>query len=764
MNFSSADKVLSVIEDMKQADLRRAPNRALINDLFNGVPPYTKQEEDENHILVNVNWKEGSTLLHQARRQYENAFLKPQNYFAVHLDSGPSAKRREWGMAITRNINRPMKRSLPFMEAYRSKFAGVVLHSVGPSAWEDKWKWVPYTFGIEDLLIPTDTYTTLENLYYFAIRKPMKPGALFKKTYGSKNPDPGWNMEAVKKLLDSYRELNQNPHQWNWSEQPEKMAELYKQNLTYYDSDAAPVIWFWDFYFQNEEDAGGKWSRRLILDQDYIPSGVTDMNYPIQNIYASDSFANSLNEILHLQLGDANNKPPFMYHSQRSIGYLLYDVVQMMNRLRCSFTEHVFEQMMMLFTVADPNDRSRIEKLLLMNKGIMPEGAAIIPAANRYSVDNQLIESLMSNYRQLMSDTTAAYTQDIDSGTQKEKTATEVMAQVNSVNALTASLINYAYLRETFCYREICRRFCIENSPEKDVMKFRQDCINDGVPEQYLNVDLWEIEPDRVLGGGNKALEVAQAKELLAMRPTLNPDAQLEVDRIAVSAFTDDEKLANRLVPDNKNLVTDAKHDAQLAFGTLMQGVQMDVRPGLNERDQIETLLKLMGQKVQSIMQQGGVGTPADIAGLYACAQYVSQHMQILGQDKLEKQRVRQYESILTKIMNEVKGFVQRQQEAAKKAQQQQADPEAQAKLQSTILMNRIKAQGKEQSEQQKLKHKQIAFQSEQSRKDAELAFNQRRDNLATGHEIRREHGKALAGVYTAAATAPRAFEEEGEE
>lgn len=240
---------------------------------MNGLPSYTPEEEEENNILVNVNWKLGTNLLHECRRMYENAFLKPGNFFKVSLESGPQNKRSDWSRVITRHLNRPLKQSLQFIESYRSKFAGVVLHGIGPMLWQDQWSWIPYNVGIEDLLIPTDTYTTLENLYYFACRRPMKPGELFRKTFGMPEDkrDKGWDMEMVKLLLDGYRDINQNPHQWNWSDHPEKMAELYKQNLTYYDSDSAPTIYFWDFYYQEEADEGGKWCRRLILDQDYIP-------------------------------------------------------------------------------------------------------------------------------------------------------------------------------------------------------------------------------------------------------------------------------------------------------------------------------------------------------------------------------------------------------------------------------------------------------------------------------------------------------------
>lgn len=760
MNFSSADKVASVIEDLKQGELLRAPNRALINDLFNGVPPYTVAEETENHILVNVNWKSGTNLLHQCRRQYENAFLKPGIFFNVHLEAGPIAKRRDWSRAITRNVNKPLKRSLAFMEAYRSKFAGVVLSGVGPMMWEDQWEWLPYTFGIEDLLIPTDTYSTLENLYYFAVRKPMKPGALFRKTFGveEKYRDEGWDLQAVRKLLDSYRDLNQNPHQWNWSEHPEKMAEIYKQNMSYYDSDSAPVIWFWDFYFQEEEDAGGKWSRRLMLDNDYVPAGMAGMDSPIKFIYQRDDIADELGNILHIQFGDGNNKPPFMYHSTRSVGWILYDVVNMLNRLQCQFTEHVFEQMMFIIQSQDPNDRSRIEKFLLQNKGIIPEGTRILPATERYQVDEALINNLQSNYRQLMAESTAAYTQDIDKGTQKEKTATEIMAEVNSVNALTTSLINYAYLRENFAYREICRRFCLKDSMEPEVKKFRADCIKDGVPEQFLDVEMWDVEAERVLGGGNKTLEIAQAKELLSMRPTLSPDAQQEVDRIAIGAFTDDEKLADRLVPENPQKVTDAKHDAALAFGTLMQGVQFQPRSGYNQREQIEQFLMMMGQVIQRITQSGNVGTPQDVVGLQTVAQHVEMHIKILSEDKSEKQRVHQYQKALMKLMNLVKAFAQRQQQAAQKAaQQQQQDPAAMAKIQMDAMSNRVKLQGTQAKNQQQLKHKELAFRQKQQHQNAETTLALRRDDAET-------HAKIFNSSMEAAARAKqttRATEDE---
>jgi hypothetical protein len=759
MDFSSPVQVCDVIETMKTADILRACNRVLIQDLMNGVPPYTDQEVEDNHILVNCNWKEGTNLIHQSRRQYENAFLKPGYYFKVHLESGRVSKRPEWSRTITREINKPLKRSLSFMEAYRSKFAGVVLHGVGPMAWEDKWAWEPYTFGIEDLLIPTDTYTTLSNLYYFAIRRPMKPGELYRKTFRKgKNMDRGWNPKYVEEILASMKPVNNNPNNWNWSEHPEKLAEIYKQNSTYYDADSSPTIYFWDFYYQNEESSA--WNRRMVLDRNNTTGSLPTLSSAPDYIYEKDNFANNLNEIMHMQIGDGNNKPPFMYHSIRSVGWILYDVVSMMNRVRCQFTEHVFEQMMMLFRVTDPNDRSRLEKILLSNKGIIPEGAAIVPAGDRYTVDSNLVEQLIGSYKQLMVESTAANRQEYGDQQNQEKTATQVMAEVNSVNALTTSLITYAYLREDFAYREICRRFCIANSPEPSVQKFRRACMDEGVPEELLDVDKWQVESVRVLGGGNKVLEVAEAKELQALRPQLDPDAQREIDRITIGAITDDEKLALHLVPENaKQMPNESEHDAELAFGTLMQGVPMRVRSGLNNRDQVETLLKLLGMSVQRVMQTDHMGTPQQLLGFQMVAQYISQHLQLMAQDKREKQRVRQYADVLKRIMNEVKGMAQRQQQAAQ--QQAPPDPREMAKLQSAAQMHQIKLQGKQQQDQQKLQHKQLSFRQDQQHKEMQTRAEIQRKNALTAAELRNKAMHGVIDAHGAALQSMRATEDE---
>src|SRR3954463_13798193 len=118
--FDNASIVESLIWSMRLADYSRSKNRARINDLMNGAPPFSEEDMRDNKSVTNVNFLESTTLAHNARRQFYNAFLKSGNYFTVNVDAKPRHKQKKWSAIITKEINKRMKRSLPYFENFRS--------------------------------------------------------------------------------------------------------------------------------------------------------------------------------------------------------------------------------------------------------------------------------------------------------------------------------------------------------------------------------------------------------------------------------------------------------------------------------------------------------------------------------------------------------------------------------------------------------------------------------------------------------------------
>jgi hypothetical protein len=734
VNFSSPEKVASVIQILKDAELRRAPNRALIDALFNGSPPYTQTEAEENKIQWNVNWGEGADLLLQGREQLENAHLSTDFAFTVRIPNAPKSKAERFGQDITKLINKPIRKSRQYLHTQRSKWGSVILHGTGSQIWPDPWSWKPCFVSVPDLLIPTDTELPLENLNHFAVRRKMTPGQIFRKTFGRPEGkrDPGWILDTVRNVFDTYKDLNQNQNSWNWAEHPEKMAELWKQNSMYYETDAVPVIWLWDFYYQEDDNPKSCWYRKILLDRDCVPGRNANPQDPVVYLYdLQKPYADTLDQILHIQFLDGNNVPPFMYHSTRGLGMRLHDAVQALNRLRCQFIQKVFEDMMLLFRAQDPTDRSRLDRIYLgMNYGIIPDGLSFVTRDQRYSPDPRLVEMQLSGLKQLIGEGSSQYTQDIDTGTNKERTAFEVSTLLSKTTRLTGSMLNLSYLQEKFAYEEICRRFTMKDSLDWDVKRFQNECKEAGIPEQWVDSSKWEIEPIRVLGNGNTQLEQAQARALLEIRPMLNPQAQNEVLNDYVFAITRDPKRSARIAPvDAQPHVTDTTHDTELVFGALMGGSFVTPKPGLVPAEVCTTMINLIGTTLQGIMATGGVGTQQQFSGLQNASMYTKQFIAQIGQDKTMKEAAKAFGDQLGKFDNLIRAIGQRQQQQAEQ-QNNGGNPEMLQKLQTNQAMAQQKLQANQQKHQQKMMQKQQDFVANLQRKNIQSVVDTRNKSM----------------------------------
>jgi hypothetical protein len=758
MSFKDASKVWNVVDSMLQAEQPRSRNRSRINSVFNGNPPFTDEEARDNRIETNVNFLEGTRIMHSARQQFTNAFLKSQNYFAVNLEAGPRFKRSAWGNIITSNLNRILKRSSKYGYALESQLAGTVLHGIGPVTWLRDKDWCPTARGIEDMLIPTNTLTSLENLSHFAIYTSFTAAELIRMTRGTA-VDDGWNMPLVNQILAHLTKVDaiqQQSQDWAGQYFPEKVEEDFKENAGYWGSDAVPVLRCYDFYFLDTSGNCPSWRRRIVVDQ--YNTGFGNMNTAGQFLFDPKDrcYGKDVAHLMHTQFADGAVVPPFRWHSVRSLGYLLYSVCHLQNRLRCKFTDSVFEQMMWMFRATSEGDAERLEKVDLFHMGVIPDGLSWVPQAERHVLDFNLLNGAMSMHRQLMAESSASYQSDVNDGTSKELTATEVMARVNSSNALMGSMLTKAYAQQTFQYREVCRRFATLNHP--DCVKFRQLCMADGVDESVLtNSEAWDIMPERVMGVGNKMLEIAQADRLMAVRPLLAPDAQAEVVHMYVEANTDDPLLANKLAPVSGRTVSPAVEKATLAWGTLIDGKPVVLSSAINRPEYISTLIQLLNSDVQSIEQMGTAPEPRRLFGLQNVMQHIEQQMMLIAEDPGQQENLRMFRDALTQIANVLKEFFQ---QAAEQAQSQQQagqegglTPEAQAKIQAMIITAQSKAEIAAANAEQKRMQKEIAFQQEQQRKDASLLGDAQRKGAQTRADIASLDLKTAADMRRTAVT-----------
>lgn len=762
MKFSSASVIEQLTWQMRLADYPRSLNRARINDLFNGAPPYTADEERQNNIAINVNSLEGTKLAHDARAQFGNAFQKPGAFFTARTDMGPRHRRQKYGAIVSKHINKCMKKSPLYFEVMRAKFAQLILHGIGPSAWVDRQRWCPRSVGIEDVMIPSNTLITMENLPFYGIFRSWTAEELYRLTHGPKR-DKAWQMDVVNSVLkwadQEARQLGSTTWPEVWS--PEKMEERIKQDSGLYASDAVPTIDTWDFYFWNDSGKVQGWNRRIVLDA-YGQPGVggvmpTKKSFGVEGRFLYDpgdrKYGDKLSEIISFQFADLSAVAPFRYHSVRSLGFLLYAVCHLQNRLRCKFNEAVFEALMMYMRVKSADDAERALKINLISRGIIDETVQFLPPAERWQVNAQLAELGLNNNQQIINENSASYVQSQGkTNPDVEKTAFQVRSELNATTALISSAFLQAYQYQNFEYYEIFRRFCIPNSRDVDVRNFRMACLKEGVPEKLLVPEAWELEPERVMGAGNKTMEMAIAQQLMEWRPMYDPQAQREILRVSTLSTTDDPALTDLLVPDQADELTSSKQKAMTAMGTLMLGLPVKFGVTDNRMDVTETLLMEMALLIQRIEQNGNMATQEQLIGLQMVGQTIGEQIQILSQDKSLAQRVRGYGEDLSQLMNLVKAFAQRLQQAMKKAAQQQGGnggptPEDMAKIQSIELQAQAKAANTRESHAQRTAQRQVQWEMEEQRKQEQHKLDMAKEARLLHVDIAAEDLKTAAEI-----------------
>lgn len=749
---------------MRQADYNRSLDRGRINELFDGFPPYTDAEVRDNKINVNVNWLEATRLAHDARSQFAGAFLKPGKYFTSTTDMGPRSKRQERSVIVTREVNRIMKRSQHYFETFRSKFASNVLHGITPVCWDGESKWCPDMIGVGDVLIPGRTYLTMQNLPFLAIYHSYTARELIKLTRGPK-VDPAWNMDLVERLLEWIDKETLALMSNNWPEiwSPEKAEQRIKGDGAFYTADSVPTIDVWDLYAWEDDGKRSGWERRMVLDSWSAPQSPQNTAL-VRNakldfakgkwLYNSGrrKFGSKLSEIICFQFADLSAVPPFQYHNVRSLGYLEYAVCHIQNRLRCKVTEAVFENLMMLLRVKSLDDVERALKINLFHLGILDETATIVPQAERHQINTQLVQLGLSENARLINENSQSYRSNGSTEDDRtRRTKFEVMSELNATTALVQAGLAQSYEYQRFEYNEIFRRFCRKNSRDPEVREFRAACLKQKIPEEMLVAEAWTHEPERVMGAGNKALELQIAQQLMQYRQLYDPDPQRQILRDVTLAITDDPGRAMALVPEQQNKVTESVHDAQLAAAALLTGIMMGLKQGVNHQEYAATLLKVFQQQIQKIGRRGGVATPDELMGLQNLAGQTIQgqpiggngimsHLQILAQDEEAKPLVKQLGDQLGKLMNEVKAFAQRLQEQQQKAQEQngngQMDPKDKAKIQATVVSAQVKAENARQSHAQRTAQRQLQWEQEMEQRQQEHAQEMREKHLEQAHDL----------------------------
>jgi hypothetical protein len=750
VSFETSNEIWFTIYQMVMADVPRAQNRARINDLFVGEPPFTDEECVDNKIFCNVNWLEPRRAMATAQLQARQAYLKTPRYFDVSLDTGPRAKRTEWGEILTREINISLKNSHPFTNVRKSQISSSLMHGPGHAVWTKKENWCPVARGIEDILVPSLTLRDYSNLDYFAVFTTFTLAELTNMTTGPL-VDRGWNMPliaALKKRMEGQLGTNSQAYFQNW-QYPEKVAQDIVENSGYIGVDAAPRVRCYDFYFKKEIEGKEQWCRRILLDRVNEPyadigqttDGASSSDFlfnPGDRVYAEDR-----TELLHTQFADNNPVVPFRYHNQRSLGFLLYAVGHFQNRIRCKSMDAFFESLSMYFRINSTGDKERLQNIDLFNYCVIPEGVGIVPQQERNQVNWQNVGQVLAGNRQLIQEMSAVWS-DASQNQGNSPTATQIVADATNRNALVSDAIADGMDDAEVLYQQLCKRFATSDHP--DCVRVRQKCLKAGVDKAiFKDTESWVVRAQRTIGGGNKAIELTMVNQLAAMAPGLGPQQQQLIKRMQVVAYSDNPELAEVLVPDAAQAPSATTQTATLAWGTLMDMQPVALTTAIDHKEYASTLLTMLFSKVQQVSMAGQQGQLPDmhtLMGLNYVSQTILAEVQKIAADKSSADWVKHAETYLSQINNELKAWAQRVMEAQKAAQPQQ-DPKVAieaAKAKQAMQIQQVETQQRlqqrEQSHALTIQHRQTEHSLDTAAKLAEIHQDNREHKVDTALDV----------------------------
>lgn len=762
--FDTVESIRKTVDNMQTIENERARDRALIDTLANGERPYSAQEVVEYQVQYNVNWGDMNKNLREANAQVNGALLFKPVLFTATSKGGQTDKRDEYSQKFTTKINDQLildEQGAKFRYLIKSRNASVVLHGPGIMYWPNHYCPLPSFCPMENFLVPTDTLLDFSNCSYFNIKTEFTPYELYEKTH-SDAVDKGWKMDQVNAILEGLEEIGTlNTENYDWVTQPEKMQELFKQNRCFLNSDAVAKVKL-DYFYSKQND--GNWYLKIFMR---IAVGESDAD---EFVYDSDvPVADHLNKILHVQYGDNSIVPPLKYHSVRGTGAMIYSAAWSLNKFRCDLFQHASEQMRMYLRIQNNADKARENMVNLQQYGIVEEGVEFVKREERHQIDSGLVDDVIAQCRQNIADNSSAFVQDIDNGTEKEQTLGEAKIRQMTANNNISTLLTMMYYQEVPFYQETVRRYLDTDSIDPEIKAFQKSCIEDGIPKELMVYDNWRIEADRVLGAGDQSLALQQAAAI-AQIPGLDPKSKRLADRQLVSTISNDPAkglLYFPIVPDDANSGVLAANDV---FGTLMQGVPVALRQGIEQSSYVETMLKSMAVIVQQITQGDNVGTQAQIVGLGTVGNDIQQHISILEADQTQKMKVKQFSDALGKMMNLVKAFAQRlQAQQGNKKEVKEFDtlafkdlekyPTAQQKWLTDMgypaeivpiadPKNAKAVQGLQNNQlkfEQALRHKQISFQLDQIQK-----LTQHAEGLSQSEQVHRQDMLHQASVNLA--------------
>jgi hypothetical protein len=707
-----------IYRKLKEADDKSSRNRAEIQAMFDGVPPYSDSDlvSSGQAYRCNVNFDEAAAMLESAMAGYVDLIHSVEHLLTLKTEYGDSKQRLEISQILAEELTRAIRSWPQFHFNYLLLAQYFIAHGIGIVYWEDDidWRWKVSMFG--DFLIPRKTLACEDEIEVAVCVRSYQAHQLFKFIEDPEAAsDMGWNVEQVRKAL-----MKATQGQLGTFTEWEKLQTEFKNNDLFTGTACASEIkvlhaWVKEF--------DGTVSYYMTLEN----------NEAEEFLCVKRNLYNHINSaFVFFPFGIGTNG---YYHSIRGLGYKIFPQIQLSNRLRCQMADGAMLSSTLLL---QPQNEQALEELNFTYYGpysvLAPDQINVVERAMP-DVSKTAMPFLQDLTAQMQYKTGAYENALAATNNSKEKTKFETQAILSGQSKLSLASLNLFYEPWGRVLKEVVRRFVcgcyVDGEPgSREILEFKARCEMRGVPpEAIASIDIDSVRPVRAIGSGSEAARLLATDELTQLMPGFDEYGRKAAirDRVAARFGYD---LANRYTPSpdsEARPVIDVKV-AMLENQDLRGGAEIEILPNENHLEHAKVHLSALAGLAEGV-ETGEVSIEQVISGLVALFGHSTQHVEQVSMDTtipeegaMLRQALQQFGEIVNNGLKQVQRMREQQSVSEPPVDAAPEQDDFAANLQQKLQEHQMKLQMMQEVHQTKLNLRVAEVRQKLALRDAEVA------------------------------------------
>jgi len=721
--IKDAKSLHEIYKRLRDADDKSAKNRAEIQAMFDGVPPYSDSDlvSSGQAYRCNVNFDEASSILESATAGYIDLIHSVEHLLSLKTEFGDSKTRTEYNHIIADELTRAIRSWPQFHFNYQLLVANFVAHGVGIAYWEDDidWRWRVSMFG--DFLIPRKTLACEDEIEIAVCVRSYQVHQLYKFIEDPEAAaEMGWNIEEVRKaLVKATNGANSLGTFTDW----EALQREFKNNDLFTGTAGASevkVLHAWVKEFD------GTVSYYMALENNEAENFLCVKKSLYRHVNSAFVF---------FPFGIGTNG---YYHSIRGLGYKIFPQIQLSNRLRCQMADGAMLSSTLLL---QPSDEQALEDLNFTYYGpysVLAPGTVNVVERAMPDVSKSAMPFLNDMVSQMQFKTGIYEGAKSAINDNREKTKFETQAILSGQSRLSLAALNLFYEPWGRVLKETVRRFVrggyVEGEPgSREILEFQERCFMRGVPPEALAmVDIDSVRPVRAIGSGSEAQRLLATDELTQLMPGFDEFGRKAAirDRVAARFGYD---LADRYAPPpdaEARPVIDVKV-AMLENNEMRSGSEIQILPNENHLEHARIHLGALAEVAGAVDQEAV--DPMQVVDFMVTlfghttehVEYVSQDVTIPEEGAALRQQLQQFGEIVNNSVKHVQRLREQQQTEGATIPQEAAAPQQDdfaVKLQQKLQEHQIKLQMMQEVHRTKLNLRVAELRQKMALRDAETA------------------------------------------